>query len=53
MDLRRDALPSCPAGGPSLVYGAGLENQCGFAVTVGSNPTPSANYYKPIWSRSC
>ena len=31
-----------------MVERGGLENRCTFAGTVGSNPTPSANYrYKP------
>ena len=32
-------------GWQSLVYCNGLENRRAFIGTVGSNPTPSANYY--------
>jgi hypothetical protein len=28
-----------------VAYGDGLENRCRFRVTVGSNPTPSANFF--------
>ncbi|CCG43040.1 hypothetical protein PHAMO_570035 [Magnetospirillum molischianum DSM 120] len=31
--------------GARAVEWAGLENRCGGNLTVGSNPTPSANYF--------
>ena len=38
-----------------MVDRGGLENRCGFAPTVGSNPTLSATYSReivlPIWRR--